>query len=195
MILSHSPLLPIVACINSKLHFQAFPSLTCKAFLLLFPPFLSPSSPCHSHQEFLLISRAQYIMSSDSDLTDLSSELSSIRSSLSPPPIFGYPSPQSSQDNSNNVSDSQQSSHKRSLDSNDVPPAKKRKSLGSRPRTTVHLDLRAHSSLSAIGQTTELNLLLKTLRRRRKIVVVAGAGISTSAGGSKHCMKCYRFPH
>jgi len=134
-------------------------------------------------------------MDSDSDLTDLSSELSSVRSSVSPPPTFGYPSPQSSQDHSTNVSDSQEGSRKRPLESNDLPPAKKRKSVEAKPRTTVRLDLRSHSSSSAIDQTAELNLLLKTLRKRRKIVVVAGAGISTSAGGSavraKNCSCFY----
>lgn len=122
-------------------------------------------------------------MNSDSDLTDLSSELSSVRSSLSPPPTFGYPSPQSSQDHSNNVSDSQELPRKRCLDPSDLPPAKKRKSGEAKPRSTVHLDLRSHDPPSALDQTAELNLLLKTLRKRRKIVVVAGAGISTSAGG------------
>jgi len=130
-------------------------------------------------------------MNSDSDLTDLSSELSSVRSFLSPPPTFGYPSPQSSQDHSTNVSDSQERSRKRPLDSNDLHPAKKRKTVEAKSRTTVHLDLRSPSPSLLNDQAAELQLLLKTLRKRRKIVVIAGAGISTSAGGNvvhaKHC--------
>ena len=124
-------------------------------------------------------------MNSDSDLTDLSSELSSVRSSLSPPPTFGYPSPQSSQDNSASVSDSQQESRKRSLDPDELAPRKKRKSAEAAPRKTVHLDLRSPQSQHPVDQTAQLNLLLKTLRKRRKIVVIAGAGISTSAGGER----------
>ncbi|KAK4691907.1 hypothetical protein P7C71_g5192, partial [Lecanoromycetidae sp. Uapishka_2] len=121
-------------------------------------------------------------MDSDSDssaLTDLSSELSSLRS-RSPSPVFGYPSPQSSQEHNSSCTDSQQGSRKRPRECDDGPPAKKRKSLEAKPRTTVHLDLR--SSAAAIDQTSQLALLLKTLRKRRKIVVIAGAGISTSAG-------------
>ena len=122
-------------------------------------------------------------MNSDSDLTDLSSELSSVRSSLSPPPCFSYPSPQSSQDNRASVSDSQTGARKRSLSPSEFPPAKKRRNAEATPRTTAHLDLRSPPSEPAIDQGAQLNLLLKTLRKRRKIVVVAGAGISTAAGG------------
>ena len=129
-------------------------------------------------------------MNSDSDLTDLSSELSSVRYSLSPPPDFGYPSPQSSQDYSANAPESRQGSCKRSLDAEDLPTVKKRKRIERAPRTTVHLDLRAQSLALAIDQTPQLDLLLKTLRKRRKIVVIAGAGISTSAGSMLYL---YRF--
>lgn len=129
-------------------------------------------------------------MNSDSDLTDLSSELSSVRSSPSPPPTFGYPSPQSSQDNSANVSDSQQRCRKRSLDAEDLPVPKKRKSFEAKPRRTDHLDLRSPPLQPAVDQSAQLNLLLKTLRKRRKIVVIAGAGISTSAGGEFFILHC-----
>ncbi len=121
-------------------------------------------------------------MDSDSDtsgLTDLSSELSSVRS-RSPSPGFGYPSPQSSQERPRSAQSGQQGSRKRPRESDDAPPAKKRKSLEAKPRTTVHLDL--SSSTAGIDQTAQLDLLLKNLRKRRKIVVIAGAGISTSAG-------------
>ena len=141
-------------------------------------------------------------MNSDSDLTDLSSELSSVRSSPSPPPTFGYPSPQSSQENTASVCDDQQLSRKRSLSPHGLPPAKKRRSTEAAPRQTVHLDLRSPPSESANDQTAQLNLLLKTLRKRRKIVVVAGAGISTSAGSKSQSfhyllsglLNCTQFP-
>lgn len=119
---------------------------------------------------------------SDSDLTELSSDLSSIRS-LSPPPFFSYPSPQSSQENNADVSHTQQESRKRSRDADDLPPAKKRRSVEAAPRTTTYLDLRSPVLQPLVDQAAQLELLLKTLRKRRKIVVVAGAGISTSAGG------------
>ena len=127
-------------------------------------------------------------MESDSDtsaLTDLSSELSSV-TSRSPSPAFGYPSPQSSQEHSSSVSGSQQGSRKRHSISDDALPAKKRKSLEARLRTTVHLNLSA--SAAPIDQTSQMDLLLRNLRKRRKIVVIAGAGISTSAG-SKSSVK------
>ena len=118
-------------------------------------------------------------MDSDSGLSDLSSELSSIRS-VSPPPL-DYPSPQSTQESSGNVSSTLNESPKRPRESDDLPPAKKRKSVEAKPRTTVHLNLQ--DSSSALDQSSQLALLLKVLRKRRKIVVIAGAGISTAAGG------------
>ena len=124
-------------------------------------------------------------MDSDSGLSELSSELSSIRS-VSPPPL-DYPSPQSTQENSGNISSSQDEPKKRPRESDDLPLAKKRKSVEAKPRTTVHLDLRSASP--ALDQSSQLALLLKVLRKRRKIVVIAGAGISTAAGG-----ECYT-PH
>ena len=118
-------------------------------------------------------------MDSDSGLSDLSSELSSVRS-VSPPPL-DYPSPQSTQENNGNISSTQNEPQKRPRESDDLPPAKKRKSVEAKPRTTVHLDLRSPSSVA--DQSSQLGLLLKVLRKRRKIVVIAGAGISTGAGG------------
>ena len=121
-------------------------------------------------------------MDSDSGLSELSSELSSIRS-VSPPPL-DYPSPQSTQENSGNVSSSQDEPKKRPRESDELPLAKKRKSVEAKPRTTLHLNLRSPSP--ALDQSSQLALLLKVLRKRRKIVVIAGAGISTAAGG-----ECY----
>lgn len=118
-------------------------------------------------------------MDSDSGLSDLSSELSSVRS-VSPPPL-DYPSPQSTQENGENISSGQDELRKRPRESDNLPPAKKRKSVEAKPRTTVHLDLKSPSP--AADQSSQLGLLLKVLRKRRKIVVIAGAGISTAAGG------------
>lgn len=116
----------------------------------------------------------------DDSISDLSSDLSSLPS-LSPPPM-DYPSPVSSQDYDSNVAASQQS---QSRECDGPPPAKKRRTVEPKPRTTQHLDLCPFSHYPAIGQKAQLDLLMKVLRKRRKIVVIAGAGISVSAG-SKH---------
>jgi NAD-dependent histone deacetylase SIR2 len=49
-------------------------------------------------------------------------------------------------------------------------------------RTTQYLDLTSDTAQSEYDRTEALETLLKALRNRRKIVVVAGAGISVSAG-------------
>jgi NAD-dependent histone deacetylase SIR2 len=60
-------------------------------------------------------------------------------------------------------------------------PAKRRRVSGEpKPRTTKHLDLRPE--ILPADQTEHLDKLMKLLQNRRKIVVVAGAGISVSAG-------------
>ena len=109
--------------------------------------------------------------------SELTSDLSSI-GSLSPPP--DYPTPPSSQDIISSVS--QRLSQKRPYDGEHTPPVKKRKTVEPKPRTTRHLDLRAHPSSLATDQKIQFDTLLKVLRKRQKIVVVAGAGISVSAG-------------
>ena len=123
--------------------------------------------------------------------SDLSSDLSSV-GSLSPPPA-DYPSPVSSQDYVSSTPASQPPSRKRSREPEDAPPTKKRRKVEAKLRTTEHLYL--HSSLgdSAPAQSAQLNLLLKVLQKRQKIVVIAGAGISVSAGSTcdwiSHCIK------
>jgi NAD-dependent histone deacetylase SIR2 len=57
------------------------------------------------------------------------------------------------------------------------PPTKRRK-VEPKPRTTKHLDLTPGSH----RDHPALDLLVKTLQKKKKIVVVAGAGISVSAG-------------
>ena len=119
-------------------------------------------------------------MSSSSDLSDLSSGLSSLNNTPSPPPC-DYPSPISSQDTSNDSS-SRQSSRKRTSEDRETPPLPKRRKTEPKPRTTQYLNLRPPPFASQENQTEQLALLTKLLRKRRKIVVVAGAGISTAAG-------------
>lgn len=64
--------------------------------------------------------------------------------------------------------------------SSDTTPKKRRRINPRPPRTTTHLHLA--DTLPSSAEQPQLDLLLKTLRNRRKIVVVAGAGISVSAG-------------
>lgn len=112
--------------------------------------------------------------------SDLSSDLSSV-GSLSPP-LTDYPSPISSQEFGTAFSVAQPTSKESHRDGDLPPPAKKRKIAEIKPRTTEHLDFRLPPRELAIEQKTQLALLSKVLRKRRKIVVIAGAGISVSAG-------------
>ncbi|KAF3763533.1 DHS-like NAD/FAD-binding domain-containing protein, partial [Cryphonectria parasitica EP155] len=57
-------------------------------------------------------------------------------------------------------------------------PAKKRRKAEQKPRSTERLDLTNEDA----ADETQLNRLLDVLRTKRKIVVIAGAGISVSAG-------------
>ena len=63
-----------------------------------------------------------------------------------------------------------------------MPPARKRRKIEPKDRITQHLDLTSDTAQSQYDQAEALDLLLKALRKRRKIVVIAGAGISVSAG-------------
>ena len=119
-----------------------------------------------------------------SGLSDMSSELSSIRST---PSRTSYPSPVSSQDHEPVRVVSQTASKKRRLEEPELPPSKKRKRPEPKPRTTQYLDLThlrldSPTHLTNVENKLQLDLLMKVLRKRRKIVVVAGAGISVSAG-------------
>ena len=111
-----------------------------------------------------------------------SSDLSSV-GSLSPPPPGDYPSPASSQDFNAGLSTAQPISNKHAREEDDLPPIKKRKIAEVKPRTTQNLDLETPPNGLATDQKAQLALLLKVLRKKRKIVVIAGAGISVSAGG------------
>ena len=125
-----------------------------------------------------------------STLTDLSSELSSAPSSPKLSLLFteSYPTPDCSQTQSTYSSSSEQGCRKRRRTDDEFPPVKKRKTAEPKERITVHIDLKSASRTLATEQSSQVELLLKVLRKRRKIIVVAGAGISTSAGG-KHGMQ------
>jgi len=59
------------------------------------------------------------------------------------------------------------------------PPAKRRRTQPPKSRTTEYLNLEDELDEKAQGQ---LDHLLAVLRRKKKVVVIAGAGISVSAG-------------
>ncbi|KAK2611173.1 hypothetical protein N8I77_004542 [Diaporthe amygdali] len=91
-----------------------------------------------------------------------------------------YPSPSSTATQSGSASplkllDSQEIQ----VRTDDAPPPPKRRRLAPpKPRTTEYLDLDNRDEFAEI----HLERLLNTLRRKKKIVVIAGAGISVSAG-------------
>ncbi|EEH40915.1 Sir2 family histone deacetylase Hst4 [Paracoccidioides lutzii Pb01] len=105
-----------------------------------------------------------------------SSDLSSPPTSPSPPPGF-LPTPPPSQGNFE-----PKSADPPALTQHCAPPTKERRKVEPKPRITKHLDLSLLTQDCSASQTTELGLLLKALQKKRKIVVIAGAGISVSAG-------------
>lgn len=115
-----------------------------------------------------------YASDADSELSDLSRSPS--------PPEQRYPlTPPSSHPSSPTP---EISSRKRASPNanSESPPAKRRRVTESMPRETKHLDLDALSNNLDSENTYELERLVKALQSKRKIVVVAGAGISVSAG-------------
>ncbi|ORY09093.1 DHS-like NAD/FAD-binding domain-containing protein [Clohesyomyces aquaticus] len=129
------------------------------------------------------------LSSAPSDPSSPASDLSMLSRSPSPPPelasfppLRSYPSPSSSQRSSANASpapDNMASTPPSGHDSG-PPPRKKRKLADPKPRTTEQLDLRTGDV--AESERPQLERLLKVLHKKRKIVVIAGAGISVSAG-------------
>lgn len=70
----------------------------------------------------------------------------------------------------------------------DGPPPKRRKlATPPGPRTTTHVDLENH----VYGDDARFGKLLSALRKKKRIVVIAGAGISVSAGSASRSM----LPH
>lgn len=99
------------------------------------------------------------------------SDLSSVPSSPIAPEGFFLPSPD-------------ESSAGRQDD--DLPPAKKKRRVAlPKERRTQLLDLNPAAGLSYGDQESQIDLLVNTIRGHRKIVVIAGAGISTSAGSTR----------
>ena len=63
-----------------------------------------------------------------------------------------------------------------------MPRPRKRRKIEPKIRTTQYLDLTSDTAQSEYDHREALDTLLNAVRNRRKIVVVAGAGISVSAG-------------
>ncbi|KAG5980193.1 hypothetical protein E4U55_004284 [Claviceps digitariae] len=106
--------------------------------------------------------------------------------SLSDTPVMAsdtadrYPSPSSTAASGTSET---RSSSKQGEPADDSPrPAKKRRITPPRERTTTYLDLlKPHEELTH-EDSFHMERLLSALRKKKKIVVVAGAGISVSAG-------------
>ena len=113
----------------------------------------------------------------DDSLSDVSSELSSLRS---PTPSMNYPSPISSQE-AESRDQTFALPNKRRRDDNDQL-ARKRRRPEPKLRITEYLNLIAPHKQPLSRSTAAVDRLLKILQKRRKIVVVVGAGISVSAG-------------
>ncbi|KAF7545879.1 hypothetical protein G7Z17_g8842 [Cylindrodendrum hubeiense] len=62
------------------------------------------------------------------------------------------------------------------------PPAKRRKISPPKERTTEYLDLTKPDSEFSLEDNRRMERLVTALRKKKKIVVIAGAGISVSAG-------------
>jgi NAD-dependent histone deacetylase SIR2 len=106
--------------------------------------------------------------------------------SKSPTPPYDYPSPSSTSLSGSRSPSKALDSSLGVADPDGPPPKKKRKLAEQKPRTTEYLDLRSVDEISQYQNSPndEINLqrLLKALRNKQKIVVIAGAGISVSAG-------------
>ncbi|KAJ6145083.1 NAD-dependent protein deacetylase hst4 [Penicillium chermesinum] len=103
-----------------------------------------------------------------SDVSDLSSVPSSREASPSLESAVRYPTP-SSQD---------EDSTRQDFSLCPLAAQKRRRNPLPKERTTQYLDL----AKSSYTQKAETELLVKTIRHQKDIVVIAGAGISTSAG-------------
>ncbi|KAL9090884.1 MAG: hypothetical protein Q9165_005092 [Trypethelium subeluteriae] len=91
-----------------------------------------------------------------------------------------YPSPPPTQQSSVGGTPSPEDKKRESADDNEPPPTKRRRTDTDKPRTTQFLDL--DSETDTASRKEQLEKLLKVLHKKRKIVVVAGAGISVAAG-------------
>lgn len=90
-----------------------------------------------------------------------------------------YPSPSSTATQSSSISPSKlRDSEEIQVRTDEQPPAKRRKIAERKPRTTERLELDNRDD----DGDAQLDRLLNALRRKKKIVVIAGAGVSVSAG-------------
>ena len=118
--------------------------------------------------------------------SDCESELTVLTRSPSPPPAFhvrSLPSPSSSRRSSAKTTPAPQDMPSPPSSNDDEPRPAKRRKLASAPdangRTTEYLDLTQDITDE---DKPQLQRLLNALHKKRKIVVIAGAGISVSAG-------------
>lgn len=95
------------------------------------------------------------------------------------------PTPPPSQENSQSGSPAPDAADTSMLSDKDGPPPAKRRRVGPRDRTTRSLDLNHERVKSA--EQPQYDDMLRTLHRCKKIVVIAGAGISVSAGSMCNC--------
>ncbi|KAF1817518.1 DHS-like NAD/FAD-binding domain-containing protein [Eremomyces bilateralis CBS 781.70] len=123
-------------------------------------------------------------MDLDRDSDRSSSPLSSLASrSPSPPPDYSfhhYLSPMSSQQSSNRGSPTPRITNPTTTDAEGPPPPKRRRVAGPKIRETLRLDLSVTPTPD--GQDKPIEALMKLLHGKKKVVVIAGAGISVSAG-------------
>ena len=119
--------------------------------------------------------------------------------SLPPTPLLldasnRYPSPSSSSIPSGSASPMKgpdaDSAREIQVRTDGPPPKRRRTAAPPRPRTTERIDLE-----NRVEEADEnLDRLLKALRRKKKIVVIAGAGISVSAGSRSPLAPFSYFP-
>ncbi|CAI6250587.1 unnamed protein product [Periconia digitata] len=116
---------------------------------------------------------------SDSDLSEISqTDLSALERQIKARGT--YPSPSASNRSSAKASPAPEAmASPPPSNDDDERPRKKRKVADPKERTTARLDLRKDLTDS---DKPQLDRLLKTLHKKRKIVVIAGAGISVAAG-------------
>jgi len=117
----------------------------------------------------------------------LSSPLSSI-GSRSPSPPADYPSPPSSSVSDTGVVSQSRDKQDEQRDRDGPPPAKRQKLMKPRELKTEYLDLRklndSNDQEYHRAQEAKVKKLTDVLRSKRRIVVIAGAGISVSAGST-----------
>lgn len=146
--------------------------------------------------EMAIASRADDASDCDSDGSSL---LSSPSATPSPPPELRQkfasllPTPPQSQDSSQTGSPSPDDSSTMNSDKDGPPPRKRRRISERAPRTTEYLDLR-NGKPEDPDEQLQLARLLDVLHTRQKIVVVAGAGISVSAGSTLSTRRRRRRP-